>query len=83
MFELFNEIECKHCKKTTRFGEVMLLHLIFKEKIKPTKRDIIFLMKHFILCQVIAFVLNVLYCLIGLIIYPFWWIGDYFFGFYL
>lgn len=81
MFELFEKIDCKHCKKSTRFGEVILLHLIFKEKIKPTKRDIIFSIKRFVLCQIIAFVLNVLYCLLALIIFPFWWIGEEIFGF--
>ena len=81
MLRLFEKIECKHCSKTTRFGEVMLLHLIFKERVKLTKRDITVLAKHFILFQIVAFVLAIIYCLLALIIYPFWLLGENIFHF--
>lgn len=76
MFGLFEVMECRHCKKTTRFGEVMLLHLIFKEKSKLTKRDIICLVEHFVLFQIIVLVLTLIYCLLALIVYPFWLLGE-------
>lgn len=81
MLGLFEKITCKHCSKSTRFGEVMLLHLIFKEKSKLTKRDIICLVKHFILFQFIVLVLTLIYCLLALIVYPFWLLGEDIFHF--
>lgn len=81
MLGLFEKITCKHCSKSTRFGEVMLLHLMFKEKIKPTKYDIIFLVKRFALYQIIVFVLTIIYCLLALIVYPFWLLGEDIFHF--
>ena len=81
MLSLFEIMECRHCSKSTRFGEVMLLHLIFKEKSKLTKRDIICLIKHFALFQIIILVFALIYCLLALIVYPFWRLGEDIFHF--
>lgn len=81
MLRLFEKMKCKHCSKSTRFGEVMLLHLIFKEKSKLTKRDFLLLVKHFILFQIIILVFTLIYCLLALIVYPFWLLGEDIFHF--
>lgn len=73
---LFKKIECKKCGYKSAFTECVLMHLIFKHKIKPTKNDFIFSIKYSVLGKLILGLLLCVKLVIKLICYPFHWIYE-------
>ena len=66
------KFECKHCKYKTYSAFFFIFHLIFKHKIKPTKKDIKFLIKY----NNLKFIIYIPYILLKIICYPFWYFYE-------
>lgn len=77
-------IECKSCDFKSQSAIKMIHHLIKMEKVKPTKRDIKFLLKHSIPAKIILSLLEIICITISAIIfiitYPFWKIHEILFN---
>lgn len=72
MFRHFDKIECKHCDKKSYFSFVILLHLYFSHKLKPTKRDIKFAIKFGVFGTIIYNIFMIIKLIIKIICYPFY-----------
>lgn len=74
--DTFFQLNCKQCKFKSVFAVAMLWHLIQKHKVKPTKKDLRFLLRYnlltrlllsmvalplFVVCMVLKMVLLPLY----------------------
>ena len=63
-------ISCKNCGKKFRTVEMVAFHLIFVEKIKVTKKDVVFVIRNCILAKVLRTVFVGILSLLWLITVP-------------
>lgn len=81
---IWKPIECKSCDFKSQSAIKMIHHLTKVEKVKPTKRDIKFLLKHCIPAKIILSLLEIIFITISIIIfiitYPFWKIHEILFN---
>lgn len=72
----FEKITCAKCDYRSIWGSKILLHLIFKHHIKPTKKDIKFAWRNgtestFLLFPVACLIIGIYF-----ITFPFWWVHE-------
>lgn len=63
-------ISCKKCGKKFRTVEMVALHLIFVEKIKLTKKDVVFVACNCILVRILRAIFAGILLLLWLITFP-------------
>ena len=51
--DTFFKLNCKQCKFKSVFAVAMLWHLLKKHKVKPTKKDVRFLMRYNLLTRLL------------------------------
>lgn len=73
---LFKKIECKKCGYKSAFTECVLMHLIFKHKIKPTKNDVKFTILNSVICKIFLLLLSCVVFALKIVCYPFHWIYE-------
>ena len=74
--ETYDKMECKHCDFKTKVGLLLLLHIWTKHKIRPTKWDLKFALKHGIIGTTIYNIIFIIRLVIKLITFPIWWIHE-------
>lgn len=72
----FEKMTCVKCDYKSIWGSKILLHLIFKHHIKPTKKDWKFAWNHGAENRLLWFPVGIIICAVYLISHPFWWIHE-------
>ena len=74
--EKYDKIRCKHCGKENYFGLALLVHFIFKHRIKPTFKDVRFCIRYGVVGVTFCNILLIIRFIILLICTPFVWLYE-------
>lgn len=70
------KITCVNCDYKTIWGSKILLHLIVRHRIKPTKKDLKFAWKNGAESTIVLFPIACLMMGLYFASFPFWWIHE-------